>query len=237
MLIGVVASSNPGIVTNGLTLHLDAAQTRSYPGSGTSWSDLTGINSAGTLTNGPTFSSSNGGSILFDGVNDRVDLPAGFSNFTSGLTFEAWVRPQTGLPQYGRIIELGNGVRTNNIFFYAPGNGYICLEMQYPDGVNQTIGGCSAINALTFDVWQHWVGMLTGTQVILYKNGVQSGNPTGQTNLPTNTSRTVNSIGTTSGNYREFWKGNIAQLRIYNRALSATEVGQNYNATRSRFGL
>ena len=65
-------SRGPKIVTNGLVLYLDAANKKSYPGSGTTWTDLSGNNNTGTLTNGPTFDSNNGGSIVFDGTNDYV---------------------------------------------------------------------------------------------------------------------------------------------------------------------
>ena len=70
----------PTVVTNGLVLALDAADRNSYPGSGTAWTDISGRGNTGTLTNGPTYSSANGGSIVFDGTNDYVDC--GSINFT-----------------------------------------------------------------------------------------------------------------------------------------------------------
>ena len=63
------------IITRGLILHLDASAPSSYPGSGTTWSDISGNNHVGTLTNGPTFSTDGGGSIVFDGTNDYVTIP------------------------------------------------------------------------------------------------------------------------------------------------------------------
>lgn len=63
----------PDIITDGLVFCLDAANSKSYPGTGTAWTDLSGNDNNGTLTNGPTFDSSNGGSIVFDGVNDQVN--------------------------------------------------------------------------------------------------------------------------------------------------------------------
>ena len=86
---------NPTIVTDGLVLCLDAANSRSYPKSGTAWSDLAGSNN-GTLTNGPTFSSANGGSIVFDGSNDRVDTgvnPATLVGDGNPATISAWFYP------------------------------------------------------------------------------------------------------------------------------------------------
>ena len=84
---------NPSIVTDGLVLCLDAANTKSYPGSGTTWTDISGKGYDGTLTNGPTFSSDNLGCIVFDGSNDRVDgVHNSELNLTQDLTVECWFR-------------------------------------------------------------------------------------------------------------------------------------------------
>ena len=90
-----VIDSNQKIVTNGLVLHLDAAQRRSYSGSGTVWTDLSGNGNNGTLTNGPTFNSANGGSIQFDGSNDHVNMGDILNNVFAGTnpkySFNVWV--------------------------------------------------------------------------------------------------------------------------------------------------
>ena len=82
---------NPRVVTDGLVLCLDAGNVKSYPGSGTTWTDLSGKGNTGTLTNGPTYSSANGGSIVFDGVDDRVSG----TSFNTGqnFTINAWIYP------------------------------------------------------------------------------------------------------------------------------------------------
>ena len=71
---------SPRIVTDGLVLYLDAANTKSYPGSGTTWTDISGKSNNGTLTNGPTFDSGNKGTIVFDGSNDYVSETSGLSD-------------------------------------------------------------------------------------------------------------------------------------------------------------
>ena len=79
------------IVTDGLILYLDAANTKSYISGSTDWYDLTTYNNDGTLTNGPTFSSTNGGSIVFDGVNDYVQVNnSDILNPTQTITLSVW---------------------------------------------------------------------------------------------------------------------------------------------------
>jgi len=104
--------TGPNISTSGLVLALDAANTKSYPGSGTTWTDMSGNNNNGTLTNGPTFNSANGGSIVFDGSNDFVTLGnQSVLGFTNGIfSVEAWVyipNSWTAGSQYPNLISKG----------------------------------------------------------------------------------------------------------------------------------
>ena len=89
--------TGPNIITDGLVLALDAANSRSYPGTGTTWSDLSGNGNSGTLTNGPTFNSGNGGSIVFDGVDDNISFSGNTFNYSPGtsgeVSLEIWVYP------------------------------------------------------------------------------------------------------------------------------------------------
>jgi hypothetical protein len=98
---------SPKIITDGLVLYLDAANTRSYPGSGTVWSDLSRGGNNGTLRNGPTFNSGNGGSIVFDGVNDYASFPNNTNLDNQKITMENWVYPTITLSQQGFIFEKG----------------------------------------------------------------------------------------------------------------------------------
>ena len=230
-----IRDSGTKIVTNGLLVHFDAAQLISYPGTGTVWSDLSGNKTTGSLVNGPTFSTTNGGTIVFDGTNDRVDITRNLANFTGGMTLEAWVYA-TNTTDFARIMELGNGIRTNNIGFYrVNANNFLGVFMQFPDNVNASLD-IGVNNVYQINTWHNFAFTADGTNWRLFKNGSQVAIAT-QSYLPTNTTRAVNTIGSTSGAYREFFKGDIPIARIYNRALSATELLQNFNAQRVRFRI
>ena len=98
-MAGIVA---PNIVTDGLVLYLDAANTKSYASGSTAWNDLVGINN-GTLVNGPTFNSANGGSIVFDGSNDYVSTT--YNAVLTNFTFCAWFRQSGSVISYQRIVD------------------------------------------------------------------------------------------------------------------------------------
>ena len=216
------------LVTQGLTMHLDAGNKNSYVGSGTSWLDLNGSNN-GTLTNSPTFNSSNGGSIVFDGVNDYVSL--GNSNIfsiTNQVSVFSWVNIDSASGWDGIFgadsnsggfmhFQLFNGGL--NAYMYGPNVGYDRL-----DGVNLTAG-----------TWNE-VGLTFGDTVLrMYINGQQ---------LSTTVNGTANNfssatdirIGRVHDDSR-FFGGKIAICKVYNRTLTSTEIKQNYNAQKSRFGL
>ena len=110
------ATVPPSPITSGSILYLDASDNNSYNGSGTTWTDLSGQNNHGTITNSPTFSSSTK-LFTFDGVNDFVDLPNGFSDFSNGITL-FFVADFAGTNNsYERLIDLSNGADVDNILF------------------------------------------------------------------------------------------------------------------------
>lgn len=227
--------SGTKIVATDLLLNFDAAELRSYTSGSTVWNSLIPPNVSGSLINGPTFSTAGGGTIVFDGTNDRVDITQNLANFTGGITLEAWVYA-TNTTDFARILELGNGNRTNNIgFFRINANNFLGVFMQYPDGVNSTLD-IGVNNVYQLNTWHNLAFTANGTNWRLFKNGSQVATQT-QSYLPTNTTRAINTIGSTSGAYREFFGGNIPIVRVYNRALSATELLQNFNALRVRFGI
>jgi len=98
---------NPRIVTDGLVLALDAGNTKSYPGSGTTWTDLSGNGNTGTLTNGPTFDSANGGSIVFDGTNDYVQVTGSIT--VTSATFITWIKRDGNQTSWSGLIHSRNG--------------------------------------------------------------------------------------------------------------------------------
>jgi predicted heme/steroid binding protein len=238
-MAGIVA---PNIVTEGLVLYLDAANTKSYPGSGTTWSDLSRSGNNGTLTNGPTFNSGNGGSIVFDGTNDYVTTTTNLgANPLPIHTISIWFK--TSLASGKKLIGIEDqqtGILStlNDRQIYMGTNGKIYYGVY--DTAARTI---TSISTLTDNLWHQAVGVCTGAnQILLYIDGVlnSSGVGNGYALYTTSYIRIANYlVGSTwtNGTFQGYYTGNISQTSIYNRALSAQEVLQNYNATKGRFGL
>jgi len=213
---------SPRIVTDGLVLCLDAGNTKSYPGSGTTWTDLSGNGNNGTLTNGPTYSSSNGGSLVFDGVNDFVDISNSFQVSTSQVYSALfWIyKTSTSINNASMILSGGYGGDVDGIIIYTEdyltandtgivsGNGSVSAI--YYNGISQPEGTNFNLNE-----WIHIA--VTGISV----NSIDGAN---------------HNIGRNNNGTNHF-KGNIATTQIYNRALTASEVQQNFNALRGRFSI
>jgi hypothetical protein len=218
---------SPKIVTDGLVLYLDAANQYSYVSGSTSWNDISRGGNNGTLVNGPTYNSANGGSIVFDGTNDYINIG----------TFQSLINSFT-VSFYGRLP--GGGF---NIFgFYntdSPYNGWGIGYAQNPfngtrinfwDGTSWKDPNIVVVD----NTWKHVSVVVSSTFLLsFYINGVFTNSVQGATI----TSYTGNKAIGGRPDGLGVMNGNIAQTQIYNRALSATEVLQNYNATKTRFGL
>jgi hypothetical protein len=239
-----------GIVKDGLVLDLDAAKKESYPGSGTRWNDISGLQNNGTLTNGPTFNSNNGGSIMFDGIDDFVsgsDVPFRFGNTFSISIWFYW----DGLDKTNmNLLGKRNGPSGNyNQYVFFINNG-----SPYAGGTGKTIGffaredgstsSSDTVLPYTFPsagIYNISVTM-NATLQSLYVNGALSGSTS--TNY---TSKTFNISGVDLlvGSSRNDagtgilspFNNKIYNVQIYNRALSAAEITQNYNALKGRYGL
>jgi hypothetical protein len=229
---------SPKIVTDGLVLALDAANTKSYPGSGTKWNDLSRGGNNGTLINGPTFNSGNGGSIVFDGVDDGVLVNSPpFSSSTNSLTFNFWVYG-TGTSTASQTI-LGRDTNSGaipHVLIRRTSN--LNLTFNFSNGISPVTANLSNVFLNNLDKWvnlQITANYTTGT-VILYRNGVFYTQFTMSTPIFPNTNVP---IYISSFAFPGFipWTGNISITQIYNRALSAQEILQNYNATKTRYGL
>ena len=222
----------PDIVTDGLVLHLDAANNRSFVSGSTTWFDLSGFGNNAVLTNGPTYTGSNNGAIVFDGSNDYAPLAtsASFPLGTSPGTVSAWAWIPAGFDpggSYRWIFNYGThsglqmralGIAGGKFTFDGYGNRVYSDIDWYPS--NGT-------------VWYNVVGTFSASLVSLYVNGRLSGGPSSFAwNTVGGASQIArNSVGS------EFWPGRINQVMIYNKALSAKEIRQNYNATKGRYGL
>jgi len=221
----------PRIVTDGLVLALDAADRNSYPGSGTTWSDLSGRGNNGTLTNGPTYSSSNAGSIVFDGVDDKVTFPNNTISTSSGMTVEVWFKTSSGT-KYQDIFDLDDsyGVRIVTNSPFGPGAGTGKIFTSFNTGTGDMIANYSV------DTWYQVVLSGSGTSNFMHLNGVQVGtaSQTVASSINLNTARIGNVDGDRAS---EYLVGNVSCLKLYNRALTSQEISQNFNALRGRFGI
>lgn len=231
-----------GIVTSGLVLNLDAGFTPSYPTTGTTWYDLSGNGNNGTLTNGPTFSSGNNGSILFDGVDDYVDCgnpsvlrPSTFTSITWIYNTDSDGRQQGIFCSYSELMVAG--------FFYQIWNSP--HKVRYVLGAN-TGGGAGVYTDITgsttinLNTWYQIVVTYDGTTMKSYVNGTLDINTNPGNGLgydAVNNKVIIGGTYTKSSGVVSRFKGNISNSFMYNRSLSAAEVLQNFNAQKSRFGL
>ena len=218
-----------GILANGLILHLDAGQSPSYPGSGTAWTDLSTSGNNGTLTNGPTFDSADGGSIVFDGTNDYVALPL-ITSAIANVTLQCWVYLGTtsakgsfmgvGASSNGWSFGVGGNGNIDNvgneIVAIFPGNRYIGTSTNYGTGWKFATFVLGTASLPSFYLGSTSIGSYSGS------------NPS--------TPTTEAAVGAKSSNSR-FFGGKIAQAIAYNRALSATDIQFNFDATKARYGL
>ena len=219
------------IVMDGLVLYLDAASQRSYPGSGTTWTDLSGNGNNGTLTNGPTYSSANGGSIVFDGTNDYVgtDYTATFQDFT----LCAFVKADNPGGKYWENIVDSYDIDSSDWCRIGFSDGKPSLEID----ANFVRSSVTSSQSASSNQWYNIIGVRNGTTGYLYINGVldKQNSVTGNViSADTDSQFVVGNISRPS-TPNEGWNGNISQVSIYNRALSAAEIQQNYNALKSRY--
>lgn len=232
---------NTSTVKSGLVLHLDAASVKSYPGSGTTWNDLSGNAYNATLVDGPTSSAN---SIVFNGNDDRVHVPSPSDRFAwtptgpglNTMTIEVWVK----------------SVDTDGNFVSKPWNS--SGEYNYrilPTSLSVVVGAQSAtmtFSSISTGNWEHLCIVVNSTQFAAYRNGTLN-------TAFTSHGITANSPVLTNNNhelclmslfpYAPGWpgqtsfstQGELANLKIYNKVLSASEVAQNFSALRGRFGI
>jgi hypothetical protein len=211
---------SPSIVLPGLVLCLDAANTKSYPGSGTTWTDLSGRGNNGTLVNGVGYSGDNFGSLVFDGVDDRVDS-INASSLTN-MTIEMWIydtRSSGDRDILSYNANTADGESSSYTFngstFRTDGNGF----------------GGRTFSGVGNPPLNQWYRFCYVKDSDLYINQIRytgsgSDRPYGVLRFANTRRDVVNRLN-----------GNIASVKVYNRALTATEVQQNFNALKGRFGL
>jgi hypothetical protein len=226
----MTSEAGPNIVYNGLVLYLDAANPRSYPGTGTAWTDISSSATNATLTNGPTYSSSNNGSIIFNGSNQYVIGPSISSQITGDMTVEVWMKLNAQPTDFVRIV--GTGInnasnRTFGLWVYSNDRNLLWQRLGTQDPALVTA------TRLTLGTWNHIVATTSGSSHTIYLNGVSIG--TASANGPWTASNQDVSIG--YGYLHTYLNGSISGVKIYNRGLLISEVLQNFNATKGRYEL
>ena len=235
--------ANPVLVSDGLVLSLDAANSRSYPGSGTTWTDLSGRGNTGTLTNGLTYSSSNGGSIVFDGVDDYVDFST-ISQITNSneITFEGFVKingTSSGSFNWGgQYLIFKRNSRTTNFegfSLYFDQNDNRFKVTSTPSGGSPQAR--ASTNVTTRGIIYHVLATgKTNDSIKIYLNGVLQGTTNISHTLDLPSTPTLK-IGRSAESFEGPSNATIYMARVYNRALTASEIQQNFNALRGRYGI
>ena len=224
--IGLIPDLAP-VVTTGLQLYLDAGNASSYSGSGTAWNDLSGNGRNGTLTNGPTYSATNGGSIVFDGTNDYVQCTGSLT--VTAATFVTWIRRNGNQGQYDGIL-------------FSRGTSVTGMNLQVSNQVAYTWN--DAVNTYSWQsglivpdaTWCMIAVSVTSTAATAYL--CQTSGITTSTNTVSHTSSVLNDIKIAWDDAAaRYFNGNIAIAQIYNTALSSGEISQNFQADRGRFGV
>jgi hypothetical protein len=227
------------IVRNGLVLNIDPAKYSSYPGSGTTIYDVSGNGNTGTLTNGPTFLGLNGGSIVFDGSNDYVTIGDKLDLGLDSYTFSCWFKLNS-VSGYQCIFSKSIADYATNRYALYIDNNKLKSFMQ-GDLTSGDVDFPSALT-LTTNTWFHITSVYDRSGTLkLYVNGVldtsQAISQWQNVNIQTSYTFKIGAYASPGDAPTFFTNGNITSFLAYNRALSALEVMQNYNATKSRYNI
>lgn len=236
---------SPKIITAGLVLYLDAANTRSYPGTGTTWSDLSRSQNTGTLINGPTFSSGNGGSIVFDGTDDHFITPSGLTptlNITSQITLETWFKSTSlaNIPHGDNLFSKGLSTDLNSgVYELNLANNTTANILSFRMRIGASTRTYSPTNILiNLNQIYNVTCTYNGSIMRIFVNGVENGTGLAASGAIQNSTQQL-TIGVRfvhrTGIADSFFSGDIYLSKIYNQALSATEILQNFNATKTRY--
>jgi hypothetical protein len=232
------------VVDSNLILWLDAGQSTSYAGTGNTWTDLSTNSLNGNLINTPTFDSQ--GWIVFDRTqSERVDFSDSASvdfTGTASYTLEAWVYPLSNYPTetYAGIFnhESNPGTGRDGWNMWLRGNAAQNTTMTFATERfalgSQSAPGFNLDQSVVLNNWHHIVTTYDGTNIRMYRNGNLAGGPSASSLSITNTTVTMNIASRGTGSY---FDGRISVAKIYNRALTADEVSQNFNALRHRYGI
>jgi hypothetical protein len=220
------AFSSQDIVRDGLVLWLDANDKTSYPGTGTVWRDLSLGGNNGTLTNGPTFNSGNGGSIVFDGSNDRiVTSPFNYVIGTGRFTIDVWFKSNPSQTVNGALICLANTALPTN------------WQLSFTSNILRFWWSADNFINSTYISNNQW------TNATVVRESTSSNGLKFYINSTLNTTATVPNNFTDNVGYRlgvnrglnAYYRGDISIARVFSKALTQQEILQNYNATKERY--
>jgi len=232
-----------GLVSVGIcpVLYYDAGLGASYPGSGSTWTDLSGNGNNGTLNGGVTYNSANGGGLSFDGVNGYVSLPNDIVTTSdiraNGITYSAWVNSSNTAAEQ-RIIGQKPSIGYSDLASGGLGiSGNKAKMIAYDDNISykSTIGNTTLQN----NIWYFIAGTydMSDKSIRIFVNGKLDGTPIAITTFDRLTANAENLIGTLHTTSTYSFNGVISSVGIYNRVLSADEIMQNFNALRGRYGI
>ena len=220
------AFGGPDIITDGLVFAVDAGSGRSYPGSGTTAYNIIN-NESCTLINGVGFSTNNGGTWGFDGVDQYIHGVSQTYSFASGATVEQFIKP-TAINRQQGFFSLGNGAGIYINFWMSTNN---LMRWEVIGDVTTTYSTITATTVVEVGKYYHFVGVFDGSTTTIYVNGVAETTQT-MSNQPSSVTSRVE-IGRYNASYPS--ASEIAVTRFYNQPLTAAEVLQNYNAQKNRF--
>lgn len=227
---------SPRIVTEGMVLCLDAANSESYAGSGTIWRDLSVSMTDFTLSGNPTFTLNNLGTFNFNGSTQYASIPANnnFNFTTSAIDFsiETWIYPTANGSVKAIVANWGQGgLNVSDSWLLWSNNGNLSFSWSPFSNINSLLVGSSA----QLNKWTHVVVTRSGNVFSMYVDGTLA---TTASNSGTSNSSYSIEIGRYGSNASAYWAGNISLVRVYrNKSLTSVEVSQNFNATRGRFGI
>ena len=230
-------ANGPRIVTSGLVLYMDAGNSKSYPGTGTAWNDLSGNGNNGTLTNGPTYSSDNKGSIVLDGSNDYITCGNNSSlNITGNITISFWIKLL--VTNKNQTVVHKDNQYTLNFGYQGPLPG---ANLSYADSSHWSYINFGYHGSFLANNWYNIIAIRSSNNVTIYANNILIISKTfgSAITVPATTYNCVvgGYANASSAPTENYTNANISMVSIYNRALSSSEVSQNFNATKGRFGL
>lgn len=225
---------SPKIITNGLVLCLDAGNRKSYSGSGTIWKDLSGNNNNGILTNSPTFNSENCGNIILNGSSQYIDILSQPLSNNSSFSLACWINLITNSKTYAPLIDSG-----------SIGNGTIGYALSIESPVTRIYaaadaGYSSVVNNFLLGQWYYVVATAQNGspyQIKIYINSILQTQVAGNNTNSLTMYGSAIRLGYSIRNTNNYLNAKYSMVKIYNRTLSASEVLQNYNATKGRFNL